>query len=220
MSESTFVQAGNLIDYTPAAAALSGAVVQIADGRVGVVQSQLAAGQLGSVAITGIFKLTSDTAVVFADGETVYWDPVAKTAVKSTGTVITGYPVGPAVGGKLSGELSVNVAINANGQNRNILSSAVTRTLVKGDVPAGGLTFHADTQAGAFSVVLPPAADWIGRRITFVRTGTGVNAVTIDGNAAETVDGSATFTALDAVRDTATFESNGTAVVLVAARIA
>lgn len=68
------------------------------------------------------------------------------------------------------------------------------------------------------TLTLPPAADCTGRSLT-VKT-LAAQVVTLDGNGAETIEGSATFTALDAVNDVATFISNGTAWLLTSARIA
>lgn len=59
---------------------------------------------------------------------------------------------------------------------------------------------HADATAGAFTVTLPTAASaGAGRKYLFKKTDTSANAVTIDGNGSETIDGALT-TAL-AVKD-------------------
>lgn len=46
--------------------------------------------------------------------------------------------------------------------------------------------------AGSFTLTLPPAAQWIGKVITVKKTNASSNRVTIDGNAAETLDGKLT----------------------------
>lgn len=66
-----------------------------------------------------------------------------------------------------------------------------------------------DTQSGAVTLNLPAAADAAGQVLTVKRMGTGVNAVTIDGDGAETIDGSATNTDLDAQYDVLTIVSDG-----------
>lgn len=57
-------------------------------------------------------------------------------------------------------------------------------------------TILADASGGAFSVTLPPAADCLaengGHEYVIVNTG-ATGTVTVDGNAAETINGSATF---------------------------
>ena len=50
----------------------------------------------------------------------------------------------------------------------------------------------ADATSGAFSVTLPPVAEVPGRRYAIKKTDASVNAVTIDGSGAETIDGAAT----------------------------
>ncbi len=49
-----FVQEGGAIDYTPGADVLVGAVVVQAD-LIGVTQAPIKSGQLGSLAVTGVF---------------------------------------------------------------------------------------------------------------------------------------------------------------------
>jgi hypothetical protein len=47
---------------------------------------------------------------------------------------------------------------------------------------------------GAFTVTLPAAASSSGKYLTFIKTDSSTNAVTIDGNASETINGAATTT--------------------------
>lgn len=77
-----------------------------------------------------------------------------------------------------------------------------------------------DTQSGVCTIVLPPAADCPGKEIVVIRAGTGVNAITVDGNGAELVDGGATYTALDAQGDKATLLCDGTEWILLHTNIA
>lgn len=53
-------------------------------------------------------------------------------------------------------------------------------------------TLLADTSGGAFTITLYAASTNSGRRLTIKKTTADVNAVTIDGNASETIDGSLT----------------------------
>lgn len=61
-----------------------------------------------------------------------------------------------------------------------------------------------DTTAGAITVNLPATASHVGRVLTIKKTSGGVNAVTLDGNGAETIDGSATNAEVDAQYDVLT----------------
>jgi hypothetical protein len=70
-------------------------------------------------------------------------------------------------------------------------------------------TILGDATGGAFSVTLPPAASCKGLLLTIKRTNAGGNAVTIDGNSAETIDGAGTV-ALSAQYAARTIRSDGT----------
>lgn len=87
----------------------------------------------------------------------------------------------------------------------NIVAKTTTYTATTADDVVTG-----DTSGGAFSITLPPAADVKGKQMTFVYTDSGfANALTIDGNAAETINGSATTT-LDTQYETLRIVSDGT----------
>jgi len=77
-----------------------------------------------------------------------------------------------------------------------------------------------DTNGGAFSITLPAAATATGKVYTFIRTGAGVNALTIDGNGAETIDGAATNNTMDAQYDSLTIICDGTEWFIIARKIA
>ena len=60
-----------------------------------------------------------------------------------------------------------------------------------------------DSSGGAFTVTLP-AATGSGQILIFKMVGTGTYAVTLDGNASETIDGGTTNATMDAQYDTIT----------------
>jgi len=68
----------------------------------------------------------------------------------------------------------------------------------------------ADTSGGAFKITLPAVANATGLILTFIRTGAGANLLTIDGNAAETINGAANNTDMDAQYDMLTLYCDGT----------
>jgi hypothetical protein len=84
-------------------------------------------------------------------------------------------------------------------------TSAATLTIAE----VGVIT--ADTTSGAFSLTLPAAATSAGAMYKIIKTDAAANAVTIDGNGAELINGSATYAGIDAQYDTATVYCNGTA---------
>lgn len=208
-----------ILPYTPGTAKYAGDLIQLADGRAAVVQTDLAASELGSVLVEGQFDVLCATGTTFSDGEMVYWDISASLAIKATSAEAGDFPLGPSLGAKASGPVVVRVDLNAVPAYK-VMTVATTTTLVAGDFGTLGLTLYCDTQAGAFQVNLPAAAGCKGKRITTIRAGTGTNAVTLDGNASETIDGSATHATQDAARDTLTIESDGSNWLLICSRIA
>ena len=70
-------------------------------------------------------------------------------------------------------------------------------------------TLLCDATGAAFTITLPAAASNHGRIYVIKKTDVSANAVTIDGNGAETIDGAATV-ALAAQYNARTIQSNGT----------
>ena len=73
MPQATFIQEGHYIDHTPVSALASGDVVVQGD-LVGVTVRPLAAGEIGSIAVDGVFDFTKNTGVAFTVGTILYWD--------------------------------------------------------------------------------------------------------------------------------------------------
>lgn len=217
MSEAVLVQCDGVLDNTPASASDAGEVIQLADGRAAVRVSDVAANILGAVATEGVYDFTCDTSITLSVGDLVLWDASANTAVAAGSAGAGDFRLGVATAAKASGQLVARVDLNATGLPRQQKSLAAGATLAASDLDS---TIFCDTQSAGFTVVLPAAASCRGRRLTFIRTGSGTNALTIDGNASENVDGSATHAACDAARDTVTIECDGSNWFIVAARIA
>lgn len=66
-----------------------------------------------------------------------------------------------------------------------------------------------DATGAAFTVTLPAVASCTGRRYCFKRLNSGANAVTLDGNGSETIDGATTYV-LSAQWASATLFCDGT----------
>lgn len=82
MPVATFIQDGDAIDYTPVADTPAGTVVVQGD-LIGITKQDIAAGELGALAVTGVFDvpkaLGASTAV--DTGTRLYWDSVTPAAV-------------------------------------------------------------------------------------------------------------------------------------------
>lgn len=70
-------------------------------------------------------------------------------------------------------------------------------------------TVFCDATSAAFTVTLPPAAACKGFTVTIKKTDASANAVTVEGNASETIDGAANVSLADQY-DTVKVQSDGT----------
>jgi len=69
------------LDYTAVAAVTGGQVVQLRDGRAGVVPTDLDAAAVGSASTEGIYTVTKAINLVWVNGQEVWWDHSANAAV-------------------------------------------------------------------------------------------------------------------------------------------
>lgn len=109
--EAKYVKGSDRWDYTPSTAKDSGEIIELADGRAGVVTSELAAGELGVLATEGQWDLAKASATVFAAGDAVWWDVSASLAITALGASDDVY-VGVAVAAAGSGATRVRVDLN------------------------------------------------------------------------------------------------------------
>ena len=85
MATATYVQAGDSIDYTPASDVSAGEVV-VQGNLIGIAKLDIAAGNLGALAVKGIFDLPKATgaSTAIAAGKKVYWNAGAAQATETT----------------------------------------------------------------------------------------------------------------------------------------
>jgi len=107
--EAIFKQNAGQQDYTAGSAILAGAIVQLSDGRAGVVKADLAASEKGSVYTEGIFDVLSASGTTFSAGVDVDWDDSNNLAVADAAG---DYHLGTAVAAKTSGQTVVRVDLN------------------------------------------------------------------------------------------------------------
>jgi predicted RecA/RadA family phage recombinase len=96
MTTAQFIHDGCAIDYTPTAAVTAGDVIVQGD-LVGVARLDIAAGALGSLAVTGVYDLpkTAGVGEAITAGAKVYWnatDSVATTDSDDGGDPAVAYP--------------------------------------------------------------------------------------------------------------------------------
>ena len=84
MAQAVFVNEGDFVDFAPGSAVAAGEVVVQGD-LVGVVMRPLGAGELGSLAVLGVFDCAKATNVAYTVGTILFWDDV-NNVVTSTST--------------------------------------------------------------------------------------------------------------------------------------
>lgn len=95
MAKAIYFQKGEAIDYRPTTAVAAGEIV-VQGKLVGITRLDIPAGTLGSLAVTGVFKVAKASATVFTAGAEVFFkDGNAAT----TGDVKLGLAVAPAAAG-------------------------------------------------------------------------------------------------------------------------
>lgn len=112
MAEANYFQEGHRVDFTPASALTAGDVVQIPDGRAGVATSAIAAGELGSVAVEGIFEVAKTADVALLQGGECRWDASADAAHVPTYADSDDFFLGTVVEDAAATASVVKVAIN------------------------------------------------------------------------------------------------------------
>lgn len=87
MPEATFVQEGESLDYTPAAAVVAGKVVQMG-GFIGITKAPIAAAALGALAISGVFAIAKSASAgpAFEPGDTVHFTVATGLASRTGGS--------------------------------------------------------------------------------------------------------------------------------------
>lgn len=209
----SYVQPGDNLNWTndTGSSAASGAVVRFGTYGVGIVQTTTANGAAGVVATEGVHKLAKVSGTAFTQGQRLFWD-VTNSRLDSAvaaNHLFVGYAAEPAASGATTAK--VLLAPFAD-EGTRYLSLSATTTLTVADFVSGHLVLYLNTQAGAFTTNLPSVADVpIGARFTARRAGTGTNAATLDPAGSELINGGATYAALDAANDVATFVSTGAA---------
>lgn len=113
-AEAKLRQRGDTLDYTAVAAMTAGQVIQLADGRAGIVQNDIAAGDLGAVAVSGVFRVLKSADVVIIDGAPITWDHSANSATPIPAQMSSDkdFFLGSAVGDFAAASAYLDVALN------------------------------------------------------------------------------------------------------------
>lgn len=101
----SYVQDGDLIDYTPGSAVAAGDVVVIGS-VVAVAPRPIAANALGALAVEGVWSFSKNAGIVIGQGDKVYYYATSGAVTGATGTV-----AGFAAEAAASGDTSVKVVL-------------------------------------------------------------------------------------------------------------
>ena len=95
-----YVQRGESIDFIPASDVAAGDIVKVGS-LVGVAKLDIKAGELGALALTGVYEVAKATGFAVAPGIEVGWNPATKQAVAAgaSGSVKLGHAVALAAAG-------------------------------------------------------------------------------------------------------------------------
>lgn len=116
-AEARYDKDPDVLDFVASAALSAGEVIQLPDGRAGVVAGAkgFSSGETAAAHVRGFFNVAAATGVTFADGEPVYWDASADTAIAAGSAADGDFYIGNAAGAKTSGPLFVRVDLNGAG---------------------------------------------------------------------------------------------------------
>lgn len=102
----SYVQDGDILDYTPAAAVAAGEVVVIGS-LVGVAPRPIAANVMGALAVEGVYEIPCATGATGAQGSAINYYATSGVAHASTGVA-----AGKLAKARLAADASVHVLLN------------------------------------------------------------------------------------------------------------
>lgn len=123
--EAQFLNAAGEVEFTAGAALASGQMIQMDDGKAAVVGGLegFSSGDKATAYTTGTYRVVSASATTFSAGDEVWWDSSADLAITTPGEAADWY-VGTALKAKASGDLSVDVEMNAPPNFKNGVCSS------------------------------------------------------------------------------------------------
>ena len=141
------------VDYTAVAAIDGGDVIQLADGRAGVIPTDLAAADLGSASTEGIYTVAKAINLVWVDGMELWWDHSANAAVVRPANDKDFY-LGTAYGDATAAATTGKVMLNVRPQYLiNLQTDAFQHLLVKTVVGSTTVRMPSLIQVGGSNVL-------------------------------------------------------------------
>ena len=140
MAEATLTQPGSTVDWTADAAYSAGAVIQLPDGRAGVVSVDVASGAVVGVNVDGIYTVAKTLTMVLLEGGRAYWDHSANKAHYKKVNDRDLY-MGRVVEDAASAATTCKVALNANPPDDIDLSRDPALSVIAGTAAAAGFGY-------------------------------------------------------------------------------
>lgn len=137
MPEATYYQEGETLDYTPASALSSGAVIQMSDGRAAIAVGDIAASTQGAMQVCGVAKFTKAAGFVALAGGKAFWDHSAN-AITYLKVNDKDFYVGRFTADATSASTECYVAMNVNPPANIDLLRDAALSVATGTVAAGG----------------------------------------------------------------------------------
>jgi predicted RecA/RadA family phage recombinase len=108
-----YVQKGDSIDYIPSSDIAAGEVIILGAELIGIAKLDIKTGELGALALVGVFDITKATGsgTAIARGVTVYWDDTGKVATTDSGSGAN-LALGKTVAAAADDDTSVRVRLN------------------------------------------------------------------------------------------------------------
>ncbi|NYE62193.1 putative RecA/RadA family phage recombinase [Duganella sp. 1224] len=103
-----YVQEGDVLDFTAAAAVASGAVIVLGK-RIGVAARAVSQGSVGAAHVTGVWEIAKLTTDVVGQGDLLYWDAQnSRLTTTAASNVQAGYAASPAAAGAATVQIKIN----------------------------------------------------------------------------------------------------------------
>lgn len=135
-----FQEGKETLDYTAVAAVTGGQVVQLRDGRAGIIPTDLDAAAIGSASTEGIYTVTKSIDLYWVDGQEVWWDHSANAAVLRPANdkdFVIGCAYGDSTAAATTGKIQLNVQptylidIHSSGFQTLVVKTVVGSTTVE-----------------------------------------------------------------------------------------
>lgn len=109
MSKAAFWQKGESLDYTNnTSATIEANTIMVYGSRIGVIGTDIAPGELGSIHVTGVFEMPLSDSTEVAAGADVFWDGNGITATSGSGKTKAGFAAQAAAAGAGTILVSIN----------------------------------------------------------------------------------------------------------------